>query len=97
VKAIFVRSGLILRISIAMTAVLAPVGAGPAQAAACSSADIVAGYTQTLALLKAKKHGRALPGLKRLADAGHGPAQRHLAIMLRDGDGLPKSKSGAAL
>jgi TPR repeat protein len=91
------RAAVILAISISMAAVLAPVGASPVHAAACSSADIVAGYGQVMALLKAKKHGRALPGLKRLADAGHGPAQRNLAIMLRDGEGLPKSKSGAAL
>lgn len=80
-----------------MAAALAPIGAGPALSAPCSSADIAAGYGQTMALLKAKKYGRALPGLKSLADAGHGPAQRHLAIMLRDGDGLPMSKSGAVL
>lgn len=96
-KRIFGRGAVILSISIAMATALAPIGAGRAIAAACSSADIVAGYGQAIALLKAKKHGRALPGLKSLANAGHGPAQRHLAIMLRDGDGIPKSKSGAAL
>ena len=91
------RGAVILSISIATAAALAPISAGPAGAEACSSEDIVSGYGQAVALLKAKKYGRALPGLKSLADAGHGPAQRHLAIMLRDGDGLPKSKSGATL
>jgi hypothetical protein len=86
----------ILTISVAIAAT-GPMGAGRAQAAACSSADITAAYGQAAALLKAKKYGRAVAGIKMLADAGHGPAQRHLAIMLRDGVGLPKSKSGATL
>ena len=87
----------ILIISLSAAGVIAPVGTGPAAAAACSSAEIVTGYAQALALIKAKNYSRALPAMKRLADAGHGPAQRHLAIMLQDGNGISKSKSGAAM
>jgi hypothetical protein len=87
---------IILRTGILTTALML-IAVNPLQAAPCSSADIVNGYQGVLKRIKAKDYTRALPALKSLADAGHGPAQRHLAVMLRDGKGIAKSVSGAAL